>query len=116
LHYTRMNGRRVFTMAVGKLPEVINEALEENGLTIDDIDLLVPHQANLRINEHVAKEMGIPPEKVCHNIQKYGNTTAGSIPIALTEAIEEGRAKKGDTIMLAAFGSGFTWASCLLKL
>ena len=90
--------------------------LDENGLTIDDVDLMIPHQANLRINEHVAKEMGIPPEKVYHNIQRYGNTTAGSIPIALTEAIEEGKAKKGDTILLAAFGAGFTWASCLLNL
>jgi len=115
-HYPRMNGRKVFKMAVVKLPEVINEALEANGLTIDDIDLLVPHQANIRINEYVAREMGIPPEKVFHNIQKYGNTTAGSIPIALNEAIKEGRAKTGDTIMLAAFGSGFTWGSCLLRL
>lgn len=116
LHYPRMNGRKVFKMAVEKLPEVINEALAANGLSIDDIDLLVPHQANIRINEYVAKEMGIPPEKVFHNIQKYGNTTAGSIPIALNEAILEGKAKKGDTIMLAAFGSGFTWASCVLRL
>jgi 3-oxoacyl-[acyl-carrier-protein] synthase-3 len=115
-HFPRMNGRKVFTMAVGKLPEVINEALDKNGLTIDDVDLMIPHQANLRINERVAKDMGIPPEKVYHNIQRYGNTTAGSIPIALTEAIEEGKAKKGDTILLAAFGAGFTWASCLLNL
>jgi 3-oxoacyl-[acyl-carrier-protein] synthase-3 len=115
-HYPRMNGRKVFKMAVEKLPEVINEALNASGLTVADIDLLVPHQANLRINEYVVKEMGIPPEKVFNNIQKYGNTTAGSIPIALNEAIQAGKAKKGDTIMLAAFGSGFTWASCLLKL
>jgi 3-oxoacyl-[acyl-carrier-protein] synthase-3 len=115
-HYPGMNGKKVFKMAVEKLPEVINEALEANGLTIDDIDLLVPHQANIRINELAARVLNIPPEKVFHNIQKYGNTTAGSIPIALNEAIQEGRAKKGDTIMLAAFGSGFTWASCVLKL
>ncbi len=111
-----MNGRRVFKMATEKLPEVINEALAANGLTIDDIDLLVPHQANIRINEYVAREMGIPLEKVFHNIQKYGNTTAGSIPIALNEAIQEGKAKRGDIVMLAAFGSGFTWASCVLNL
>lgn len=115
-HYPRMNGRRVFKMAVEKMPEAINEALEANGLTVDDIDLLVPHQANLRINEFVAQKLGIPPEKVYNNIQRYGNTTAGSIPIALNEAIQEGKAKKGDTVMLAAFGSGFTWASCVLKL
>ena len=115
-HYPRMNGRKVFKMAVEKLPEVINEALAASGLTVEDIDLLVPHQANLRINEYVAREMGIPPEKMFHNLQKYGNTTAGSIPIALNEAIQEGKAKRGDTIMLAAFGSGFTWASCVLKL
>ena len=115
-HYPRMNGRKVFKMAVEKLPEVINEALAASGLTVADIDLLVPHQANLRINEYVAREMGIPPEKMFHNLQKYGNTTAGSIPIALNEAIQEGKAKKGDTIMLAAFGAGFTWASCVLKL
>ncbi len=115
-HYPKMNGRKVFKMAVEKLPKVINEALDANGLTIDDIDLLVPHQANLRINEFVAQKLGLPPEKVYNNIHRYGNTTAGSIPIALNEAIQEGRAKKGDTIMLAALGSGFTWASCLLKL
>jgi 3-oxoacyl-[acyl-carrier-protein] synthase-3 len=115
-HYPRMNGKKVFKMAVERLPEVINEALAANGLTIDDIDLLVPHQANLRINEFVAREMNIPPEKVYHNIQRYGNTTAASIPIALNEAIQEGKAKRGDTVMLAAFGSGFTWASCVLTL
>jgi 3-oxoacyl-[acyl-carrier-protein] synthase-3 len=115
-HYPKMNGRKVFKMAVEKLPKVINEALDANGLAIDDIDLLVPHQANLRINEFVAQKLGLPPEKVYNNIHRYGNTTAGSIPIALNEAIQEGRAKKGDTIMLAALGSGFTWASCLLKL
>jgi 3-oxoacyl-[acyl-carrier-protein] synthase-3 len=115
-HYPRMNGKKIFKMAVEKLPEVINEALAANGLTIDDIDLLVPHQANIRINEFVARQLKVPPEKVYHNIHRYGNTTAGSIPIALNEAISEGRAKKGDTIMLAAFGSGLTWASAVLKL
>jgi len=115
-HYPRMNGRKVFKMAVEKLPEVINEALAANGLTTDDIDLLVPHQANLRINELVARMLNLPPEKTYNNIQKYGNTTAASIPIALNEAIAEGKAKRGDIIMLAALGSGFTWASCVLKL
>jgi len=115
-HYPRMNGRKVFKMAVEKLPQVIYEALDANGLTVDDIDILVPHQANLRINELVTRALKIPPEKVINNIQKYGNTTAGSIPIALNEAIQEGKAKKGDIVMLAALGSGFTWASCVLKL
>jgi len=115
-HYPRMNGKKIFKMAVEKLPEVINEALATNGLTIEDIDLLVPHQANIRINEFVARQLKLPPEKVYHNIQRYGNTTAGSIPIALNEAISEGRVKKGDTIMLAAFGSGLTWASAVLIL
>jgi 3-oxoacyl-[acyl-carrier-protein] synthase-3 len=115
-HYPKMRGRKVFRMAVEKLPEVINEALDANGMTLDDIDLLIPHQANLRINEFVAASMEIPPEKVYNNIQRYGNTTAASIPIALNEAIQEGKVKKGDTVLLAAFGAGFTWASCLLKL
>jgi len=75
----------------------------------------VPHQANIRINELAARVLNIPPEKVFHNIQKYGNTTAGSIPIALNEAIQEGKAKKGDTIMLAAFGSGFTWGAAVVR-
>lgn len=115
-HYPRMKGRKVFKMAVEAMPVVINEALAANGLTVSDIDLLVPHQANLRINEFVARELGLPPEKVYHNIQRYGNTTAASIPLALNEAIQEGRAKKGDIVVLAAFGSGFTWASSVLKL
>lgn len=115
-HYPKMNGKKVFKMAVEKLPEVINEGLRANGLTIDDVDLFIPHQANLRINEFVAREMNLPPEKMYNNIQRYGNTTAASIPIALNEALREGKAKKGNIVLLAAFGSGFTWASCLLRL
>lgn len=115
-HYPKMNGKKVFKKAVEKLPEVIHEALAANGLTVDDIDLLVPHQANLRINELVGRTLKLPPEKIYNNIQRYGNTTAGSIPIALNEAIQEGRVKKGDIVMLASFGSGFTWASCVLRL
>jgi 3-oxoacyl-[acyl-carrier-protein] synthase-3 len=115
-HYPRMNGKKIFKMAVEKLPEVVNEALVRNGLTVDDIDLFVPHQANIRINEYVGRVLEIPPEKIFHNIQKYGNTTAGSIPIALNEAVREGKVKKGDTILLAAFGSGLTWAACILNL
>jgi 3-oxoacyl-[acyl-carrier-protein] synthase III len=110
-----MNGNLVFKHAVVKFPEVIREALTTNGLSPKDIDLLVPHQANLRISEYVRQQMGMPEEKVFNNIQKYGNTTAASIPIALCEAWETGRIKSGDLVCLAAFGSGFTWASALIR-
>src|SRR5579871_430325 len=109
-----MDGPAVFKMAAVKFPEVINEALQKNGLSISDIDLLVPHQANLRISQFLEHELKLKG-KVYNNIQKYGNTTAASIPIALCEAYEEGKVKDGDLICLAAFGSGFTWASALLK-
>lgn len=110
-----MNGNAVFKHAVVRFPEVIREALDKNGLQAEDIDLLVPHQANLRISEYVRQQMGLPEEKVMNNIQKYGNTTAASIPIALCEAWETGRIKDGDLICLAAFGSGFTWGSALIR-
>jgi 3-oxoacyl-[acyl-carrier-protein] synthase III len=110
-----MNGNMVFKHAVQRFPEVIKEALDTNELTPNDIDLLVPHQANLRISEYVRQSMGLPEEKVMNNIQKYGNTTAASIPIALCEAYETNRIKKGDLICLAAFGSGFTWGAALLR-
>jgi 3-oxoacyl-[acyl-carrier-protein] synthase-3 len=110
-----MDGPAVFKMAAIKFPEVINEALQKNGLTTSDIDLLVPHQANLRISQFLQHEMKLGEEKVYNNIQKYGNTTAASIPIALCEAWEEGKVKEGNLICLAAFGSGFTWASALLR-
>ncbi|WNJ20954.1 beta-ketoacyl-ACP synthase III [Pontibacter sp. G13] len=110
-----MNGRYVFKFAVEKFPEVIMEALNETGYKTEDIDLFVPHQANLRIAEAVRKTLGLPPEKVHNNIMKYGNTTAASIPIALNEAWELGKVKEGDLVCLAAFGSGFTWASALIR-
>jgi 3-oxoacyl-[acyl-carrier-protein] synthase-3 len=115
LHLPNMNGKLVFTHAVKHFPEVIREALAANSLKESDIDILVPHQANQRITAYVQKEFQMPDEKVVSNIHKYGNTTAASIPIALTEAWEEGRVKEGDLICLAAFGSGFTWASALLR-
>jgi 3-oxoacyl-[acyl-carrier-protein] synthase-3 len=90
--------------------------LERNGVSVADLDLVVPHQANKRINELVTKKLGVPPEKVVHNIQKYGNTTAASIPLALSEAVQEDRAKKGDLILMPAFGSGFTWGAALVRL
>ena len=110
-----MNGQLVFKNAVQRFPEVIKEALVYNQMDPSKIDLLIPHQANLRISQFVQKLMRLPDEKVFNNIQKYGNTTAGSIPIALSEAVEEGKVNKGDIICLAAFGSGFTWASSLIR-
>ena len=110
-----MNGNFVFKHAVTRFPEVIMEALQTNGYSPEDVDILIPHQANLRITQFVSKKMGLPEEKVVSNIQKYGNTTAASIPIALSEAWEAGKVKEGDLVCLAAFGSGFTWASALIR-
>lgn len=114
-YYPHMNGNFVFKHAVTRFPEVIMEALKTNNYTPADISLLVPHQANLRIAQFVQKTMGLSDNQVYNNIQKYGNTTAASIPIALSEAIEAGKVKQGDLICLAAFGSGFTWASALIR-
>jgi 3-oxoacyl-[acyl-carrier-protein] synthase-3 len=114
-YYPYMNGSFVFKHAVTRFPQVIQEALEQNGYKPQDISLLVPHQANLRIAQFVQKKMGLREDQVFNNIMKYGNTTAASIPIALSEAYEEGRISKGDLVCLAAFGSGFTWASALIK-
>jgi 3-oxoacyl-[acyl-carrier-protein] synthase-3 len=110
-----MDGPSVFKKAVVKFPEVIVEALTANGFKPTDIDMLIPHQANLRISQFVQQKLGLKDEQVHNNIQKYGNTTAASVPIALCEAWEEGKIKEGDLVCLAAFGSGFTWASALLK-
>ena len=110
-----MDGQFVFKLAVRKFPEVIMEALKAVGLQPTDIDMLVPHQANLRISQFVQKTMRLPDEKVWNNIQKYGNTTAASIPIALSEAVQAGAVKEGDLVCLAAFGSGFTWGSALIR-
>ncbi len=113
--FPRMNGRDVFINAVQKMPEAVRAALKHNNLTIDDVDHLIPHQANDRISLMVAKNLKIPVEKVIRNIDRYGNTTAASIPIALDEALEQGRIKRGDLVVLTAFGSGFTWASAVIK-
>ncbi len=110
-----MNGRYVFAHAVRRFPETIREALAANGLTVDDLSLVIPHQANLRITQAVGEALSLPPEKVFSNIERYGNTTAASIPIALDEAIEAGRIGDGDLVCLAAFGSGFTWGSALIR-
>ena len=114
-YFPYMNGQFVFKHAVVRFSEVINEGLQANNLQISDIDMLIPHQANLRISQFIQKKFGLTDDQVFNNIQKYGNTTAASIPIALTEAWEQGKIKKGDTIVLAAFGSGFTWASAIIK-
>lgn len=114
-YYPYMNGQFVFKHAVVRFSEVINEGLQANNLKVSDIDMLIPHQANLRISQFIQKKFGLNDNQVFNNIQKYGNTTAASIPIALTEAWEQGKIKKGDTVVLAAFGSGFTWASAIIK-
>jgi 3-oxoacyl-[acyl-carrier-protein] synthase III len=114
-HYPLMEGRDVFKHAVVRMPESVRVALEANGLGIDDIDLLIAHQANLRINEMVGRQLGLPDERIYNNIQRFGNTTAATIPIALTEALEQGLLKRGDLLMLTAFGSGFTWASAAVR-
>jgi 3-oxoacyl-[acyl-carrier-protein] synthase-3 len=110
-----MNGRQVFKNATTRFPEVIHEVLADAGHTLDEVKLVVPHQANQRIGDAVAQRLGVPPEKVFQNIQRYGNTTAASIPIALTEARAAGLFQDGDLIVLAAFGAGFAWAGCVLR-
>ncbi len=113
--FPNMEGQHVFKFAVQKFPEVISEALAANNMKPDDLKLLVPHQANLRISQFVQRRMRLRDDQVFNNIQKYGNTTAASIPIALGEAWEQGLVEPGDLICLAAFGSGFTWGAALLK-
>ena len=98
-----------------RLPEVIHEVLDGCGYGITDVDVLVPHQANLRINEMVIRKLGFPREKMISNIHRYGNTTAASIPIALYEAQHDGRIKRGDLVLLAAFGAGLTWGATLIR-
>ena len=110
-----MNGNYVFKHAVTRFPESIQEALADANLSTEDIDLFVPHQANLRISQFVQRQLGLPDEKVFNNIQKYGNTTAASIPIALSEAKAEGKIKPGDVVLMTAFGAGFTWGSVIMK-
>ena len=114
-YFPYMNGQFVFKNAVVRFSEVINEGLEANDLQVSDIDLLVPHQANLRISQFIQQKFKLSDDQVYNNIMNYGNTTAASIPIALTEAWEQGKVKSGDTLVLAAFGSGFTWASAIIK-
>lgn len=114
-YFPYMNGQFVFKNAVVRFSEVIVEGLEKNKLNATDIDLLVPHQANLRISQFIQKKFQLTDDQVFNNIMKYGNTTAASIPIALTEAWEAGKIKSGDLVVLAAFGSGFTWGSVIIR-
>ncbi len=114
-YYPYMNGQFVFKNAVRRFSEVIMEGLQANQLEVSDIDMLVPHQANLRISQFIQKKFQLSDNQVYNNIQRYGNTTAASIPIALCEAWEDGKVKEGDTVVLAAFGSGFTWGSAIMK-
>ncbi len=111
-----MNGREVFKFATRVMGKALREALDQAGLTTDDIDLFIPHQANLRIIEYATKEAGLPREKVMVNVDRYGNTSAASVPLALCEAFDEGRIKPGDTLAMVAFGAGLTWASAIVKL
>lgn len=114
-YYPYMNGNFVFKHAVTRFQEVIFEALEKNNVGKEQIDMLIPHQANLRISQFVQKKLGLSDDQVYNNIMRYGNTTAASIPIAMSEAHMEGKIKPGDLVCLAAFGSGFTWASALIR-
>src|SRR3954464_15566635 len=114
-HFITMAGGEVFKLAVKSMADAAEEAIAEAGLTLDDIDILIPHQANIRIIDGVAKRLHFPPEKVFVNIQRYGNTSAASIPIALCEAESTGRLRKGDKVLLVAFGGGFTWGASVLE-
>jgi 3-oxoacyl-[acyl-carrier-protein] synthase-3 len=115
LHFPKMNGKKVFTTAVRRMAETLAHCLEQHRMKPADVDLFLFHQANLRINEAVAQQLGLPSERVFNTIQKYGNTTAATIPIGMHDAVQAGRLKPGMTVAMAAFGSGFTWASGLLR-
>tara|TARA_Y100001970_G_C14246889_1_gene868963 strand:- start:659 stop:1657 length:999 start_codon:yes stop_codon:yes gene_type:complete len=114
-HFLKMNGQTVFKLAVKYFPEIILESLDSINMSIENIDLLIPHQANIRIIQMVQKKLGLNDDRVFSNIEKYGNTTAASIPIAICEAYDQGKIKKGDIVALAAFGSGFAWGSTIIK-
>ncbi len=113
--WPKMQGKEVFRVAVTKMPEVIEEALKANNLKVEDVDLFIPHQANLRINQFAAAKLGVPEEKFYSNIQRYGNTTAATLPICLSEALEQGLIKEGSLIVFAAFGAGFTWGATVMR-
>jgi 3-oxoacyl-[acyl-carrier-protein] synthase-3 len=114
-HYPQMDGKTVFINAVKRMPEAIEEGLAANGMKLEDIDLFLFHQANLRINEMVAKKLGVPSDKIFNTIQQYGNTTAATLPLGMDAAIKAGKLKRGMTVAMAAFGSGFSWGSSIFK-
>ena len=116
MHYPQMNGKVVFKWATEKMPEIAVESMKGAGVSVEEIDWFVPHQANLRINEMVAKRLNIPAEKCWNNIVRYGNTTAATIPIGLAELVEAGKAKPGQLVLIAAFGAGFTWGGAVVRL
>jgi 3-oxoacyl-[acyl-carrier-protein] synthase-3 len=116
LHYMKMSGREVFKFAVVKMREVIEASLKAGGLGIDDVALIIPHQSNQRIIDNVGSKLRAPAEKFAVNIDRYGNTSAASIPIAMEEAWRQGRIKRGDWVILAGVGAGLTWGSLLMRL
>ncbi len=109
-HFPQMNGKQVFRWATEKMPEVAHSVVAKAGLTMADVDLFVPHQANMRINQVVAAKLGIADDRVVHNIERYGNTTAATIPIGISESWREGKIRDGSRVLMVAFGAGFTWA------
>jgi 3-oxoacyl-[acyl-carrier-protein] synthase-3 len=115
MQYIKMKGHETFKVAVRTLEDIARETLEANHLRVEDVDLYVPHQANVRILRAVMERLGLPSEKVILNLERYGNTSAASIPIALDEAVHAGRIRDGSLVMLGAFGAGLTWASALIR-
>jgi 3-oxoacyl-[acyl-carrier-protein] synthase-3 len=114
-HYIQFKGKEVFKLAINKITNLIIDTVNKNGLSLEDIDLIIPHQSNLRIIEATMEKLGLPMEKAVVNIDKYGNTSSASIPIAIDEARKEGRLSKGDIVMLVAFGGGLTWGSSIIR-
>jgi 3-oxoacyl-[acyl-carrier-protein] synthase-3 len=110
-----MNGREVFKFATRVLVSSARQLLDEVGMSVDDVDVYVPHQANVRIIDHAARKLGFPPEKVVINVDRYGNTSSGSIPLALADAREDGRLRKGSTVLMTGMGAGLTWGSSLIE-
>ena len=113
--FVKMNGREVYKFATRVLVSSAEKLLDEVGMTVDDVDVYVPHQANIRIIDHAAKKLGFPPEKVVINVQKYGNTSSGSIPLALADAAADGRLKPGSKVLMTGMGAGLTWGSGLIE-
>ena len=115
LHYIRFKGKEVFKLAINTITNLVIETAQKNGFAVQDIDLIIPHQSNLRIIEATMERLKLPMEKAFVNIDKYGNTSSASVPIAIDEAQQEGRLRKGDLVMLVAFGGGLTWGSCVIR-